>query len=100
MLTVDEGQQHPKDVLDPVVHEKAFFGVSQCNCDGAIPEDIFGNRRQESGYMAFCRRNHICVLENGSDAGLQDDLVFGPISRVVGQEIAFAGSWDISPMPR
>ena len=54
MLTVNEGQkQHPQDVLDPVVHEKAFFGVSQCDCDGAIPEEILGNRRQESGYMAL-----------------------------------------------
>ena len=54
MLTVDESQkQHPKDVLDPVVHEQAFLGIAQGDCDGAIPEEIIGNRRQESGHMAL-----------------------------------------------
>ena len=55
MLTVDEGQkQHPQDVFDPVVHEKAFLGIPQGDCDGAVPEEILGNRRQQTGYMAFC----------------------------------------------
>ena len=49
MLTVDERQkQHPKDVLDPVVHEKAFLGIAQGDRDGAIPKEILGNRRQQS----------------------------------------------------
>ena len=54
MLTVNERQkQHPQDMFDPVVHEQAFFGVSQCDCDGAIPEEILRDRRQEAGHMAL-----------------------------------------------
>ena len=54
MLTVNERQkQNPQDVFDPVVHEKAFLGIAQGDCDGAIPEEILGNRRQESGHMAL-----------------------------------------------
>ena len=54
MLTVNEGQkQYPQDVFDPVVHEKAFLGIAQGDCDGAIPEEILCNWCQEPGHMAL-----------------------------------------------
>ena len=62
MLKIDERQkQHLQDVLDPVVHEKAFLWIAQGDCDGAIPEEILCYRCQQSGDIAFSRRNHIRI---------------------------------------
>ena len=45
MLNEDQGQhEDPEDVLDAVVLKHPLSRVSQCDCNGSVPEEILRHR--------------------------------------------------------